>query len=82
MAERKTCDAVGAYITCAYCGKTKKPCGRAAPMEMGNGLCDLDCSGYSEPPDPGVLWPGETCEEFGYHCFDRAVMAVLEDVEE
>jgi hypothetical protein len=32
-------------------------------------LCDSDCAGYYLPPEPGVLWPGETCEDFGYHCF-------------
>ena len=36
-------------------------------MEMANSLCgDWDCPGYSQPPDPGDLWPGETREQFGY----------------
>ena len=57
---------IGEAVTCEVCGRRKKPIGRAAPMEMANGLCDGDCPGYHDRPFPGDLWPGETREEFGY----------------
>jgi hypothetical protein len=60
---------VGAAVRCTVCGRTKKPVGRSAPLAMANGLCDDDCEGYRLEPFPGQLWPGETCEEFGY-CWD------------
>jgi hypothetical protein len=28
-------------------------------MEMCGSLCDDDCPGYREDPQPGHLWPGE-----------------------
>lgn len=58
--------AVGVAVTCAVCHLRKKPLGRSAPMEMANSLCDHECPGYDQPPEPGDLWPGETREEFGY----------------
>jgi hypothetical protein len=59
---------VGIIVHCAVCGRYKKPIGRSAPPpEMVNSLCDgEDCAGYETDPLPGTLWPGETCEEFGY----------------
>lgn len=57
---------VGIAVTCTVCGLRKKPRGRSAPMEMANSLCDHECPGYNQPPEPGELWPGETREEFGY----------------
>lgn len=57
---------VGVSIYCAVCHRRKKPFGRSAPIEMANGLCDSDCSGYEEEPRVGTLWPGETCEDFGF----------------
>lgn len=60
----------------------KKPHGRAAPLEMANSLCDSDCIGYKREPLPGCLWPGETCEDFGFaHCHDAAVAAVTPSLE-
>lgn len=44
---------------CTVCHKTKNPRGRSAPLEMANSLCDWDCSGYTQEPTPGHLWPGE-----------------------
>jgi hypothetical protein len=38
------------------CGRLKKPLGRDS---RDNGLCDCDCEGYRQPPEPGHLWPGE-----------------------
>lgn len=58
--------AVGCRPECKVCHRRKKPVGRAAALEMANGLCDDDCPGYSQEPTPCDLWPGETREEFGY----------------
>lgn len=44
---------------CDICGKSKKPRGRSAPLEMANGLCDHECPGYDAQPRAGHLWPGE-----------------------
>jgi hypothetical protein len=44
---------------CAVCRLTKKPRGRSAPLAMANGLCDSDCPGYYENPQPPHLWPNE-----------------------
>lgn len=44
---------------CDICGLTKKPIGRSAPLEMGNGFCDDSCAGYRKDPRAGHLWPGE-----------------------
>jgi hypothetical protein len=41
----------------------KQPIGRSAPLEMANGLCDDDCSGYRQEPRAGHLWPGELARE-------------------
>ena len=57
---------VGEIHRCDRCGRTKKPIGRSAPLEMASGLCDDDCPGYRESPEPDSLWPGETREQFGY----------------
>jgi hypothetical protein len=61
---------VGIAVTCTTCGRNKKPHGRSAPV--GSWLCDEQCQGYHQMPWPGCLWPGETDEEFGYPCCDRA----------
>jgi hypothetical protein len=57
---------VGVAVTCTVCHLRKKPRGRSAPTEMENSLCNHECPGYYEPPEPGDLWPGEMREEFGY----------------
>ena len=57
---------VGEAVECVVCRKRKAPRGRSAPLEMANSLCDWECPGYNQPPDPGDLWPGETREQFGY----------------
>jgi len=70
-------DDVGVSVECSVCGKRKGPSGRAVPDEMANGMCDRDCDGYYEEPDPGDLWPGERRLEFGYGFrFDRVKRAV------
>ena len=56
----------GVAVECAVCHRMKKPVGRSALLRMANGLCDDDCPGYRQDPQPGSLWPGETREEFGY----------------
>ena len=56
----KNCtDECEAMPHCFVCGMRKNPRGRSAPMEMANGLCDRDCSGYDAEPRAGHLWPGE-----------------------
>lgn len=47
---------VGEAVTCAECGRMKKPIGRDS---VDNGLCDRECPGYDQPPHVGSLWPGE-----------------------
>lgn len=59
-------DEVGVSVECTVCHRRKKPRGRSAPLEMANSLCDHECTGYDQPPEPGFLWPGETREQFGY----------------
>jgi hypothetical protein len=54
------------YVTCAVCGRSKKPLGRSAPLEMGPGLCMDDCPGYRADPAPDCRWPGE--EKCGPGC--------------
>lgn len=51
-----------ALPVCSICGLRKKPIGRDAPAAMANGLCDHECPGYLENPQPGYLWPGERKE--------------------
>ncbi len=55
---------VGVSVQCTVCHRTKQPVGRSAPLGMS--LCDSDCAGYRLDPKPGVLWPRETEEDFGY----------------
>lgn len=62
---------VGISVECVECHRRKKPVGRSAPLEMANGLCDLDCDGYGRPPFAGSLWPGESEKEFGYPVADE-----------
>lgn len=58
---------VGRAVICRTCGNRKAPRGRAVPL--GVYLCNNhECPGWSQPPHPGDLWPGETSEEFGYPC--------------
>jgi hypothetical protein len=47
------------YVYCAECHKAKKPLGRSAPLEMASGLCNDDCPGYRQAPEPDCRWPGE-----------------------
>lgn len=53
------CEAV---VHCKACGLRKKPRGRDAPLAMANSLCDQDCPGYVENPQPPHLWPGELAQ--------------------
>jgi hypothetical protein len=65
----------GIYITCAECGRQKKPRGRSAPLDMR--MCEMDtCDGYMASPLVGDLWPGETDEDFGYPCSDLGTESV------
>ena len=58
---------VGITVHCTRCGRMKQPHGRSAPLE--GSYCDYECSSYMSVPEPGCLWPGETCADFGYnHC--------------
>lgn len=57
---------VGVPVYCPLCGRIKKPVGRSAAPGMANGLCDDECEGYRQEPYAQQLWPGESCEEFGY----------------
>jgi hypothetical protein len=60
------CGRVGVGVICERCGRRKAPHGRSAPE--GGMYCAMDdCAAYNDAPKPGCLWPGETCEEFGYH---------------
>ena len=62
---------IGIRVTCAICGRTKKPHGRSAPMA--SSYCDAnECEGYYLDPVPGCLWPGETDEDFGFPCCSAA----------
>jgi hypothetical protein len=65
---------VGITVYCGTCGKRKAPHGRSIPDIPESGYCSRqsDCPGYDQEPLPGCLWPGETDEEFGYPCCDRA----------
>jgi hypothetical protein len=63
MNESKKPD-VGVAVYCTVCGEQKCPRGRSAPIEYY--MCDWDCPGYTQEPQPGDLWPGETREEFGF----------------
>ena len=52
------CDEIGGQLVeCSTCGRFKGPMGRSAPM--GSDYCGFDCDGYTKPPRPGQLWPGE-----------------------
>jgi hypothetical protein len=44
---------------CGRCRRRKAPRGRSVAPAMAGGLCDIDCPGYREEPEPGHLWPGE-----------------------
>lgn len=57
-------DKIGAVVTCAVCGYTKKPIGRDTPLNWY--ACDRECKGYAMEPYPSQLWPGESEAEFGY----------------
>ena len=54
----------GYRVVCKVCGKTKKPLGRSAPMDLH--FCDTDCEGYRMEPQPSHLWYGESEADFGY----------------
>lgn len=52
-------------VHCTRCWRPKTPHGRS---EAALGLnCTDSCPGYFEEPKAGCLFPGETCEDFGYH---------------
>ena len=57
----------GIRVECTRCGHMKQPRGRSAPL--GAYYCDRDCKGWQQEPRVGDLWPGETCEEFGFAHF-------------
>lgn len=65
---------VGAHVTCATCGDTKKPIGRSGPL--GASYCTDECEGYSKPPHVGSLWPGESEAEFGYSVGNVGVVEI------
>lgn len=44
---------------CTICGMRKRPHGRSVALEMENGMCGHDCTGYNQEPRAGHLWPGE-----------------------
>lgn len=46
----------GRRVICAVCGRSKEPIGRDS---RDNGLCDHECEGYRQDPQPDTLWPGE-----------------------
>jgi hypothetical protein len=50
-------DPQGELPRCIVCWRSKKPMGRSSPLEMS--LCDDDCHGYREDPQPTCRWPGE-----------------------
>lgn len=52
-----------ARVQCTMCKKTKAPRGRSVPLPMGGSLCDMDCPGYYEQPEPPHLWPSEPLED-------------------
>lgn len=54
----------GVMVDCVVCGRTKKPRGRSAPLEMY--CCDHDCPGYLQDPQVGSLWPNESEADFGH----------------
>lgn len=59
---------VGIAVSCTVCRRTKAPRGRSVSPVMYHDYCTMfnECPGYYEDPKPGDLWPGETCEEFGF----------------
>ena len=61
---------VGVRVFCLRCGSSKAPHARSVPM--GLCYCTQDCEGYSEEPNPGCLWPGESEWDFGYPACDHA----------
>jgi len=67
----------GIRVTCAVCGQMKQPRGRSGPL--GAHYCDWDCSGYTQDPQVGSLWPGETDEDFGYPCSDVGTEPVSDE---
>jgi hypothetical protein len=64
--ERCNPQRVGISVECTVCHRPKNPLGRSAPLAMANGLCDWECPGHELEPFVGTLWPGETCDDFGY----------------
>lgn len=44
---------------CTVCGMRKRPHDRSVPLEIENGMCGRDCSGYNQAPGAGHLWPDE-----------------------
>jgi len=63
----------GLRIECTTCRQQKQPRGRSAPLH--GHYCDRDCPGYTQDPQVGSLWPGETAEEFGFPCGDVGTTA-------
>jgi hypothetical protein len=58
-ATRECTETCVATQVCQRCKRRKAPRGRSVAMEMQGALCDYDCTGYREDPQPGHLWPGE-----------------------
>ena len=56
----------GVRVECAVCGQAKCPRGRDSPLDR----CYHKCPGYSQDPQVGSLWPGETDADFGFPCSD------------
>ncbi len=55
---------VGETVWCSVCPRAKSPVGRSAPME--SCLCNHECPGYYQDPQPSSLWHGESRLDFGY----------------
>jgi hypothetical protein len=41
---------------CEVCERRKKPLGRDQASAMNGSLCDCDCEGYMQDPEPGTEW--------------------------
>lgn len=48
-----------AQVDCTVCKMRKAPLGRDVGAAASGGYCGWDCPGYTQPPKPGHLWPGE-----------------------
>lgn len=56
---------------CSVCHRTKQPIGRSAPMEMANGLCNYECDGYRQDPQPTAHWNDEDAKDCASGCGEK-----------